>query len=313
MRGLTVMTACLGLSGCAMPNPGFGFATDTASSGAADTSATSAAVTGDPGTSTVAATSDTSGSTSSATATATATSEPVTSTSDPNTTQTSDPVGTSGAVSSDSGEPVCELPAINDALEPYVFTEGVKLAACAQPLILKGMLSIGPELEISTDPNCGNANPPAKFRLGDGYPMLPALVFPACVTATVSWNMQDNTCKMALLWIAPNVDSNTPLVFGAFSTPPPASFPIKPLPAQLTYCGCPEGNDPTMCCAELQPGELTLQPTNDADLITQFNDQPVVADGALYEFYNLQSWIGPECVDDPTGGRHVDWLAVLTQ
>lgn len=26
-----------------------------------------------------------------------------------------------------------------------------------------------------------------------------------------------------------------------------------------------------------------------------------------FAFYNLQSWIGPECADN--GGRHIDWLA----
>lgn len=291
-----------------MPNPGFDLATDTTSTGA--TAISTSTSTGDPGTVTL-TTSNTS-QTTSGTIGDTGTSEPVTTTIEPGT-QTSDPVGTSGAASSTGEPPTCELPAVNESFAPYVFVEGAKVGVCPQPLIAKGMLSIGSKLEVLTDPNCGDINPPTKLRLGDGYPMLPALVFPACVTTIVTWKPADNTCKIGRLWIAPNVDINTPIVFANYSVPPDPAFPIQPLLTQQSFCGCPDGKDAEGCCSELQPGEMTLQPNNNVAPLPQFSNEPVPVDGSIYEFYNLQSWVGPECVDDPLAGRRIDWLAVLTQ
>lgn len=298
MRGSTVMTLCLGLSACAVDNPGF--------APASNSSPGSGTTTDGPVTTSVTATSDASGTSSGASGDAdTNPSEPVTSSSEPGTSTS----GTSSGGDSSTGPLLCQVPPVNDAFEPLVFKGGAQFVGCGPSLTLKGHVVVSTEIEFYNDPNCGDLNPPTTYLLGTGYPPFVGQAPLGCSQATVSFK-PDPACEIAQIWIAPLDDINTPLVFGAFTAPALMPFPIKPTAIQESYCGCPEGgDDPNICCDELQPGRLSLIPT-DGGPVAQSNHEPVEVAGHTYEFYNLESWMGPECTDAPGAGRHIDWIAV---
>lgn len=308
MRGLTVMTLCLGLFACAVDNPGFAPASNSSSG--------SNTTTDGPVTTGATVTSDASGTTSGASDSANTNpnpSEPITSsTSEPGGTQTSEPSTAGDSSTGPVGPPICDVPDVNDAFEPYVFVEGAPLPQCGPSLALKGQLVLGDEIEFYNDVGCGDMNPPATFLLGSGYPPFTPQAPEGCFSATATFKPGE-ACEIAQLWIAPLGDINKPLVFGAFTAPALMPFPIKPTVIQESYCGCPEGgDDPNICCDELQPGVLSLIPS-DGGPVGQSNHEPVEVNGDVYEFYNLESWQGPDCANAPGTGRHIDWIAVGAQ
>lgn len=299
MRGLTVITLFLGLPGCSMSNPAFALTTD---SDPAETGSTSTAAPKEPGT--------TAEPTTDATRTTTASSEAETSagasTIEPDTTQTSDPIET--GTSTDTGEPpICPL--VNDAFEPYVFEDGVKFDKCeGNGLFLEGLLNIGSDLEFTVDGACGAFDPGFTITLGSGYPLLPQQDIGECVTMLIGWNNEDSDCKIGSLTLF-SAATQEPIVLGVFSVPTPDLYPLQPNPANSSHCGCPGGNK--TCCGEgLNPGELTLQPTNQDAPLDQFTSALITVENQIFEFYNLESWIGPECEADPNAGRRIDWIAV---
>ena len=277
MRGQFLATLLLTLSGCAFDNPGFQLVTDPAS----DSEATGASTT--PPTSTV---------------------DPTTAPTDPTTTTT--PVD-----SSSSGDTPPDCPRFNDAFAPYLLTDGQRLPCPAADFAIMGKLSVGDPLQLLPEPNCGSIDP-FVYTLGTGIALSPQ-ANGGCVKVFLNASDQADGCKIN--WIKGYTEMTMPPIYkllAAFSAAAPAEFPITPQAQNSNYCGCPDpGNDGESCCTGLDPGELTLQPVADTKLmIEQFSNAQIAANNQSFTFYNIQSWVGPECVDNTEGGHHIDWIAV---
>lgn len=300
MRGLTLTTLLLTLPGCSIDNPRFGV--DTTGSGGADTAAASTALTGEAVTGTPDPTEAMSPSTG------TTTSEPGTATSEPGTTQASDPVDSSSTGLEPL--PVCSL--INDAFAPYLLMNGEPAAPCPEPeIFLKGKLAVGDPLLFALDADCGAASEDV-YTLGTGM-ALPPQAISGCLKLQLKLVDTAEGCKINQINVYdPAVVPAKNYLLAAFSAPSDGLL-FQPQAANKSYCGCA---DPVLegpnCCDGLDPGELTLQPTMDANVtVEQFGHESVLAsNGQPFEFYNLQSWVGPECMIGPEAGQHIDWIAV---
>jgi len=309
MRGLTLMTLMLGLSGCSIPNPYFGLTGD--STGDPATTTASSAPTSEAGTGT-----STSTGTSTATSpTTTATSSAEVGTNDPATgdhattsaTESSgDPVD--GSATDTEDPPMDECPLMNTALAPYLFKDGLPVDECGLEFYMTGKLQPGPVPTLTTDVSCDYPGFSATYTLGDGYE-IPDVVSDGCFKIHVEWDNFDNDCKIRRYKVYPKGLPNEPVVVGAFSVQP-LDLQVQQLSAtNISWCGCPDVED--NCCIGHDPGDLSLQPPGH-DPIAPMASGPAEIEGRPFELYNLQSWVGPGCMNEPTTDWHVDWIAVAT-
>lgn len=313
MRALTLTTLLLGLPGCAIDNPRFGVLEDSATTAAdpttaaASTTPTGASATGvdeptgsgpgtgdEPDTSPVDPDTDTSAGTS---------------TGGPGTTQTGDPGDSSSGDSSDTDiEPIpMPMACVQVAVDftPYLLVNDQKLDQCpATEIFINGRLAVGQPLQFASTPDCGGNG--QVYTLGTGLG-LPQQDLSGCLKTQLKLSNTQAGCKIDLIKIYdPKTNPTQYHLLAAFSALPDG-LPLQPIAANSGYCGCPDPNNNNPgCCAGLDPGELTLQPTLNDPPVAQFQHTPVsTPDGQIFEFYNIQSWVGPACADD----QHIDWVA----
>ena len=321
------LTLLLTLPACSINNPLFGVSseTDIGSTGAGEaTDGTGAATssppgttnrdpttTGEPGTTTTldpttGAVGDTSGTADATTAPITSTGEA--STTGPGTTAQPDTSDSSDQTSTGDPPPMCEPIHKNADLTLTVSKNGVLLVDCPQENgFIKGILHrTGGTLEVLETNECNSGQIGAKYTLGAGYGLQGDKLL-GCTQVSITWDPAGETCKLGLLDIVLN-NTAKHIYMGAFTLKPPPNFPLQVQEAQLTTCGCP-GPMPG-CCAPLDVGDLSLTPGAGGPVAPQQTGMVQVL-GESYTFCNLQSYIDPECVDDPTLGRHVDWLAEI--
>ena len=308
MRCFTLTTLLLMLPGCSYDNPLFGVEGETPSNSGGDTTAASA-VTDEPVT-----TADPSVATS-----VTTSGEPGSTSVDPSDSTTSVEPGTTGAQSSSSApgdsstgiepEPVCPLK--NEAFSPYLLVNGQPLAQCPlAEIYVKGKLAVGDPLYIAASIECGAANNET-WTLGTGLG-LPAQAISKCLKTYLNLVDTADGCKINQIKTYDPADPNVVYLAASFSWSS-NGLPFEPKAINYEYCGCADPNlDGTDCCAGLDPGELVLQPTNDNQIqLLQSHFATVQsANGQMFEFYNLQSWVGPGCMADPAADHHIDWIAV---
>ena len=311
MRGLIFTTLLLTLPGCSYDNPRFGVEVDPASSGGADTTAASA-VTGEPMT-----TADPSVATS-----VTTSSEPGTSSVgsgstavDPDATTgaqsgTSDPVDSSSTGIEPDPMPLCML--LNDAFAPYLLVNNQPLAQCPPPdVYIYGKLAVGDPLKFAASVNCGALNNDV-YTLGTGLALPDQAIINKCLKTALKLVDTEEGCKISQIKTYDPANPNMVYLAAAFSASSDG-LPITPQANNNTYCGCAEPDNNGMdCCTGLDPGELVLLPTNNLNImVEQFGHATVTLDdNSKFEFYNLQSWVGPQCMADPAADHHIDWIAV---
>lgn len=330
MRGLPLTT--LLLAACSMANPLFGVSseTDIGSSGDAPSTGTTppspttdgpdptAGTTAHPTTSGPGST--TAPDTDSGPIT---TIEPGTSTTGTDDTtlgvDTSDSASTTGTTGtgttgdSSTGEPPqCQLPDPNLALSPYVLKNGQPLAPieCAQEFTtLRGRLKrTGGTLKLTTDNECSFGVTNLTYTLGTNLELPDDGKQYGCTDALIVWD-EDAKCKLGTLRIYLKNNPAGLLYAAAFRVEPPVSFPLHADASTIAPCGCP--NDPEPCCMDPEAGQLSLTPDGGQPILQHDHGYAKSAQGIEFEFYNLQSWMGPECNDG--GGRHIDWIAEVTE
>jgi hypothetical protein len=305
MRCLILTSLLLTLPGCTYENPLFGVSGETPSSSGADT-ATSVALTDEPVTTTAEPTAATSVTTGDEPGTTTLP-EPGTTTL-PGTTQTSDPVDSS-STGIEPEPPLC--PATNDAFAPYLLLDFLPLAQCppGDIVYIFGKLAVGDPLLLSSSIDCGGKD--VLYQLGTGMQLPPHEMSDKCLKTALKLVTTEKGCKINQIKTY-DPDNGVVYLAAAFSAPPDG-LPFNPKAINSEYCGCADpNNEGPNCCADLDPGELVLQPTNDDQIqLLQFHFATVPdGDDQLFDFYNLQSWVGPECVNNSEAGRHIDWIAV---
>lgn len=329
MRGLPLTT--LLLAACSMANPLFGVSseTDIGSSGDAPSTGTTppSPTTGDPtaGTTAPPTTSGPGSTTAPDTDTGPITTiEPGTGTTAPDTdgttlgVDTSDSAGsttgTTGTTGdSTTGEPQqCALPDPNLALSPYVLKNGQPLAPieCAQEFTtLRGRLKrTGGTLTLTTDNECSFGVTNLTYTLGTNLELPDDGKQYGCTDALIVWD-EDAKCKLGTLRIYLKNNPAGLLYAAAFRVEPPVSFPLHADASTIEPCGCP--NDPEPCCMDPEAGQLSLTPDGGQPILQHGHGYAKSGQGIEFEFYNLQSWMGPECNDG--GGRHIDWIAEVTE
>lgn len=322
MRGLIFTTLILTLPGCSYDNPLFGVSGETPSSGGADTTAASAALTDEPVTSTADPSVATSVTTSGEPGTtavdpvdSTTTVEPGTTTVDPGTTTgpqsgTSDPVDSSSTGIDPDPMPLC--PVIDVAFKPYLLKNGQPLAQCPPPdVYIYGKLAVGDPLKFAASVNCGALNNDV-YTLGTGLALPDQAIINKCLKTALKLVDTEDGCKISQIKTYDPANPNMVYLAAAFSASSDG-LPITPQANNNTYCGCAEPDNNGMdCCTGLDPGELVLLPTNNLNImVEQFGHATVTLDdNSKFEFYNLQSWVGPQCMADPAADHHIDWIAV---
>lgn len=329
MRGLPLTT--LLLAACSMANPLFGVSSETDIGSTGDAAGTDAGPTSpttdapDPTTATTdpSPTTGPEPTTTPDTDTSPVTTvDPGTSTTSPDTddttlgVDTSDTAGTTttGTSTGDSttGEPAqCELPDPNLTLSPYVLKNGQPLAPveCAQEfLTLRGRLKrIGGTLTMTTDNECTFGAINVTYTLGTNLELPDDGKQYGCTDALIVWD-EDAKCKLGTLRIYLKGNPAGLLYAGAFRVDPPPGFPLHTNATTIEPCGCP--NDPEPCCDDPAAGQLALTPDGGQPLLQHEHGYAKSGQGIEFEFYNLQSWMGPECKEG--SGRHIDWIAEVT-
>ncbi len=309
---------------CWADNPVFGLATETSattgSAGSIGSSATSA-MTGSSATSgsstdvtTVTSSSAGPGTNGSSSEPVSGSGEPTSSSGEPGSTTSTGEPGSTGVVTTlpvdTTGDVpvVCADPPVNDSLNVEVAKNGVAYTGCMQAKeAYKGVLYMdGTMMKLKLSVACMAADPAPTLVLMSGF-SIPVVADPVCADVLIDWDPEGVDCKLGLLQVR-DFGTKKLLYVGAFRLDPYESFPLHAEGVNVTECGCPP--DMKECC-DPKPGTLELIPM-EGDPVAQYEVGYAKEDGVIFDFYNFQSWIDPSCMMGGNNGRHIDWLAVVT-
>ena len=307
---------------CWAENPLFGMGTETSAttgssgssattgSSATSTDVTAAASSGVTGTATTS--SGEAGSEGPGTGEPVSSSEPTGSGGEPGTTTSTTSTGEPGSSGGETtlpggttGEPVvCEDPPVNDSLHVEVQKNGVPYTGCMKELQQEheGILFMnGAQMKLVLSKDCVPVEPAAMLLLVSGLG-IPVIADPVCALVTIDWDPEGASCNLELLQVR-DVETQNLLYVGAFRLDLYVGFPLYTEAVNVMSCGCPMN---MMECCNPEPGILELTPSG-GDPVAQYDKGYAEQGGVTYDFYNLQSWIDPDC------SEHVDWLAVVVE
>jgi len=243
-----------------------------------------------------------------------ATSEPITSTTattEPATTEPATTGTTSETGETDTGMDGCGLHMAGDQTRHVhdIDNGETKLGCDSLTDIFYGYLDVKDgNLLMGPDEWCDGEGETPEVYIGKGWPTK-MQVQHECVKTTVYWHEVGAECRIAGLTIASwdpvNPVDNLPLFMAELSPPADLPLTLSPVPHQTVPCGC--ANDMLPCCMPNDAGDYTLgfDGTNVGSGVDSF----IMKAPAKFHFWNIQSYVGPGCQDEPPTDIHFDWFA----